>query len=135
MTSNDYQKTALQYQAPKRLHMASEWPTMALAAVENIPAMDEQTSILRLLEGLMGLNGEAGEAIDIMKKVLFQGHKFDRRHVALELGDICWYLALAADAIGYDLEEIMQMNIDKLSTRYPNGFAVERSVNREEGDL
>ena len=83
----------------------------------------------------MGLNGEAGEAMDILKKTLFQGHKLDRRHVALELGDICWYLALAADAIGYDLEDIMMMNVDKLRTRYPDGFESDRSVNRKEGDI
>lgn len=83
----------------------------------------------------MGLSGEAGEATDILKKVLFQGHMLDEEHVALELGDICWYLALAADAIGYDLETIMQMNIDKLKARYPNGFEVDKSVHRKEGDI
>lgn len=83
----------------------------------------------------MGLSGEAGEACDIVKKVLFQGHQLDREHVALELGDICWYLALASDAIGYDLEEIMQMNIDKLWGRYPDGFEVEKSVHRKENDI
>lgn len=83
----------------------------------------------------MGLNGEAGEAVDILKKVLFQGHKLDREHIAFELGDICWYLALAADAIGYDLETIMKMNIDKLYARYPDGFEVDKSVNRKAGDI
>lgn len=83
----------------------------------------------------MGLNGEAGEALDILKKILFQGHGIDRNHIALELGDIAWYLALSADAIGYDLETIMSMNIEKLKARYPNGFETERSVNREEGDI
>ena len=83
----------------------------------------------------MGMNGEAGEASDILKKVLFQGHKLDREHMAKELGDVCWYIALAADAIGYTLEEVMQMNIDKLYARYPNGFETERSVNREDGDV
>lgn len=83
----------------------------------------------------MGLNGEAGEAMDILKKVLFQGHKLDREHVALELGDIAWYLALAADAIGYDLETIFQKNIDKLKARYPDGFETEKSQNRREDDI
>ena len=55
--------------------------------------------------------------------------------IAKELGDICWYIAEAASAIGYDLETIMQMNIDKLRKRYPEGFSVERSKNRESGDV
>lgn len=90
---------------------------------------------IRILDGLMGLNGEAGEAIDILKKVLFQGHEFDREHMAKELGDIAWYLAVSADAIGYDLETIFQMNIDKLKSRYPDGFDTEQSQNRAVNDI
>lgn len=90
---------------------------------------------IRVLEGLMGLNGEAGEAIDLMKKVLFQGHEFDREHMAKELGDIAWYLAVSADAIGYDLESILQMNVDKLRARYPDGFSMEQSLHRSANDI
>ena len=61
-----------------------------------------------LLNGLMGLNGEAGEAIDILKKHLFQGHELDTAHMAKELGDVAWYLAVSANAIGYDLETFRQ---------------------------
>lgn len=89
----------------------------------------------RLLNGLMGLNGEAGECIDILKKHLFQGHELDREHMAKELGDVAWYLAVSADALGYDLETILQMNIDKLKARYPEGFNSEFSQNRKEGDV
>ncbi len=89
----------------------------------------------RILNGLMGLNGESGEAIDILKKHLFQGHKFDKEHIAKELGDIAWYLAVSADAIGYDLETILQMNVDKLKKRYPDGFKAELSINRNENDI
>lgn len=93
-------------------------------------------SRLQLLEnGLMGLNGEAGECIDILKKHLFQGHELDTEHIAKELGDVVWYLAVSAHAIGYDLEEIMQMNVDKLKTRYPDGFDAEHSLHRAENDI
>ena len=85
-----------------------------------------------LINGVMGLCGESGEAIDLVKKHLAQGHELDREKLAKELGDIAWYLAETATAIGYPLEEILQMNIDKLRARYPEGFAVERSVNRDE---
>lgn len=89
----------------------------------------------RLENGLMGLCGEAGECIDLLKKHLFQGHILDERHLALELGDVAWYLAVSADALGYDLESVLKMNVDKLRARYPNGFDPERSQVREEGDI
>lgn len=89
----------------------------------------------RILQGLMGLCGEAGEALDILKKHLFQGHDLDLEHVAKELGDVAWYLAVSADAIGYDLEEILQMNVDKLRARYPDGFDAGLSRNRKTGDI
>lgn len=88
-----------------------------------------------LLDGLMGLNGEAGEAIDLLKKSLFQGHSLDVNHIAKELGDVAWYLAISAEAIGYSLEEILEMNIDKLRARYPEGFDTELSQHRKEGDV
>lgn len=87
------------------------------------------------LNGVMGLAGESGECVDMMKKHLFQGHKLDKEHLAKELGDVAWYLAVTAYAIGYDLETIMQMNVDKLRKRYPDGFDPERSQHREKGDV
>lgn len=83
-----------------------------------------------LLNGVMGLNGEAGECIDIMKKHIFQGHELDREHMIEELGDVAWYLAVACEGIGVSLEEIMRGNIDKLKARYPEGFDKARSINR-----
>lgn len=118
MTPNEYQKLALR----------TEHDTNPRFSEIDIDG-------LRLINGLMGLNGEAGEAIDILKKHLFQGHDYDREHLAKELGDVAWYLAVSADALGYSLEEILNMNVEKLRARYPDGFEAERSVNREEGDL
>lgn len=86
----------------------------------------------RLAEYLMGLSGESGEAIDILKKHMFQGHSIDVKDLALELGDVAWYLAMAANALGYSLSDIFRMNIEKLIKRYPEGFDPERSVNRDE---
>ena len=93
------------------------------------------TPIEQLTNGLMGLNGEAGEAIDILKKHLFQGHELDSEHMAKELGDVAWYLAVSANAIGYDLETVMQMNVEKLKARYPDGFDAEHSLHRNKGDI
>ena len=83
-----------------------------------------------ILNGVMGLNGEAGETIDIVKKHVFQGHELDREHLAEELGDCLWYIAVTANGIGYTLEDIAKMNVEKLHKRYPNGFETERSINR-----
>ena len=63
----------------------------------------------------------------MIKKHLDQGHDLDTAHMAKELGDVAWYLALGATVIGYDLEDILQMNVDKLRARYPDGFDTERS--------
>lgn len=83
-----------------------------------------------LINGVMGLCGESGEAIDIVKKWFAQGHKLDREHLIKELGDIAWYLAETATALDVSLEEVFRGNIDKLKSRYPEGFDAEKSINR-----
>lgn len=88
-----------------------------------------------LINSVMGLCGESGEAIDIVKRWLAQGHELDKEHLAKELGDIAWYLAEAATALDIPLEDILQTNIDKLKKRYPEGFEAERSILRPEGDV
>ena len=85
-----------------------------------------------LINGVMGLCGESGEAIDIVKKHLHQGHELDKEKLAKELGDIAWYLAETAWALDIPLEEILQGNIDKLKKRFPEGFSTERSIMRTE---
>ena len=86
-----------------------------------------------LINGVMGLCGESGEAIDIVKKWLAQGHELDREKLAKELGDIAWYLAETATALGLDLDDIFAANIEKLKRRYPEGFDAERSIHRTDG--
>ena len=105
----------------------NEYQKLALRTLN--PELNERDV---LINGVMGLCGESGEAIDIVKKHLAQGHPLDREKLAKELGDIAWYLAETAFAIGYPLEEILQMNIDKLKARYPEGFSSENSINRQE---
>ena len=83
-----------------------------------------------LINGVMGLCGESGEAIDIVKKWLAQGHELDKDKLAKELGEIAWYLAETAWALDIPLEKILQGNIEKLKKRYPEGFSADRSVNR-----
>ncbi|MBR4470157.1 MAG: nucleoside triphosphate pyrophosphohydrolase family protein [Erysipelotrichaceae bacterium] len=83
-----------------------------------------------LINAVMGLCSESGEAIDIVKKQLFQGHELDEAHLKEELGDIAWYLAEAAQALGVDLDEIFVSNIEKLKKRFPDGFEADKSINR-----
>ena len=107
----------------------NEYQKLAMLTLN--PALDNKDV---LINGVMGLCGESGEAIDIVKKHLAQGHELDTEHLAKELGDIAWYLAETATAIGYDLEDIFQMNIEKLKKRYPQGFSANNSINRQSGD-
>ena len=86
------------------------------------------------INGVMGLCGESGEVIDLVKKHLHQGHALDREKLIKELGDVCWYVAEIASALDTDLDTVMQKNIDKLRARYPEGFDTLRSQNRCEKD-
>lgn len=96
------------------------------------PDMDERGM---LYEVGLGITGEAGEVADIIKKHLRQGHSLDKEHLAKELGDVAWYIALGCQVLNIPMEDVLQANIDKLSARYPNGFEAAKSVNRAEGDV
>ena len=104
----------------------NEYQKLALTTLN--PELSQKDA---LINGVMGLCGEAGEAIDIVKKHLHQGHELDREKLVKELGDIAWYLAETAAALDISLEEVLERNIEKLRSRYPEGFSTERSVNRE----
>ena len=101
-----------------------------LSAMRPANGMDKRYPMI--LNGVLGLNGESGECADIVKKHLFQGHELDEKHLAEELGDVLWYIAVTAFSIGYDLDEIAQINVSKLLKRYPDGFDKARSVNRDD---
>ena len=85
-----------------------------------------------IINGAMGLCGESGEVIDLIKKCCFQGHELNFDKIVEELGDVLWYVAILCEGIYVTMEEVMQKNIDKLKKRYPNGFEAERSVNRDD---
>lgn len=106
---------------------------------DGITANDYQRACLRTAPGdksewlenaIYGIIGEAGEIVDLVKKHKWQGHTLNAEDVALELGDLLWYVSLLASAINYDLGTVMQMNKKKLEQRYPEGFSKDRSINR-----
>lgn len=107
ITADDYQRAALRTAQADRL------------------SADEL-----LLNGVMGLCGEAGECIDLVKKARFQGHELNTEKLAEELGDVAWYLAVAAHGLGIPLSSILEGNVEKLMKRYPGGFDKARSMNR-----
>ena len=83
---------------------------------------------------LHGMVGEIGEIHSIYQKV-YQDHVFDETHLKLEVGDLLWFIAEFCTAHGWDLDEIMELNINKLMNRYPDGFDEEKSKNRMKGDI
>lgn len=83
-----------------------------------------------LVNCALGLTGEAGEFADMVKKKVFHGHTLDKEKAIKEVSDVLWYCAVASYVLGYTLDEVMQINIDKLMVRYPNGFDTAHSIAR-----
>jgi NTP pyrophosphatase (non-canonical NTP hydrolase) len=113
-----------------------DYPTLS-ARLSELEA--EGANVTQLLTAALGLTAEAGEFTEVVKKIFLQGKPYTEEnifHMKRELGDICWYLAQACMALDVNFREIMEMNYEKLSARYPEGaFDVYRSENRVEGDL
>ena len=97
------------------------------AAMRTNPEKDLEKN---LVNAALGLCGETGEVADLIKKWKNQGHSLDEDKLIEELGDVMWYIALAADSLGYTLSEIASKNIRKLKIRYPYGFDSNKSINR-----
>lgn len=123
MTGKEYQELAMRTndgKATERL-LTAEFPKGA--------------NIGGVLNGCLGLSGEVGEFNDMVKKSIFHEKSLDVEHAKKEIGDVMWYIAMICHSFGWNLDEIMQMNIDKLKARYPDGFSVENSLHRKEGDV
>jgi len=110
-----------------------------LALSDRLVQLDEKgANIERLLTAGVGLNAEAGEFLEIIKKMIFQGKPWsedNREHLVIELGDAIWYIANACMALEVSFDEVVALNVKKLKKRYPGGqFDVYYSENREEGD-
>lgn len=100
-----------------------------IAAMRTASAKDNDKLILN---GVMGLNGESGECIDIVKKHMFQGHELNKKKLVDELGDVLWYVAITCEGLGVSMDDVMKHNVEKLMKRYPDGFDKERSIHRKE---
>lgn len=135
MESTEYQWLAMRTNDGKCTERVFEIASKVIALEVEGHTRDEIRQILgcdpgELLNGALGLPGEAGEVADHIKKYIFHGHPLDRSELIKELGDVCWYLALIAHAIDVPLDVIMISNIEKLRNRYPEGFSESASINR-----
>ena len=115
---------------------SSEYPKL----VERLNELEGQgADVSRLMTAAFGMSAEAGEFTEVVKKIFLQGKPYNEDnvfHMKRELGDLCWYLAQACIALDITFEEVLEMNYEKLSARYPAGsFNVYHSENRVEGDL
>ena len=101
--------------------------------------LQEDCNVTQLLTASLGLTAESGEFTEVVKKIFLQGKPYTEEnvfHMKRELGDICWYLAQACMALDTTFDEVIEMNVEKLESRYPGGsFNVHHSENRKEGDL
>ena len=131
--SNKYVDFVRQTTSPESLDYA------ALLTRLNKLELEDDCNVSQLLTAAFGLSAEAGEFTEVVKKMFLQGKPYTEEnvfHLKREMGDICWYLAQACMALDTDFNEIMDMNVDKLGARYPEGaFDVYKSENRVEGDV
>lgn len=109
-----------------------------IARMSELEAAND-ADVPRLLTAALGMSAEAGEFTEVIKKIILQGKPYNDEnvfHLKRELGDVCWYIAQACMALDTNFHEILEMNYEKLSARYPEGtFSVYKSENRKEGDL
>lgn len=137
MTGNEYQKLAMRTNDGK----CTDRLCGLMERIEDynsgtrIGKHVEEIDVGGVINGLFGLSGEVGELTDMVKKWIFHNKSFDITHAQKELGDVMWYIAMTCESFGWSLDEIMQMNIDKLKKRYPDGFDTERANNRSPEDV
>jgi NTP pyrophosphatase (non-canonical NTP hydrolase) len=124
MCGNEYQKLAMRTNDGK----ATERLNDKLEA-------EQRYDFGGIIDAALGLSGEVGELNDLLKKWVFHKKPFHIDHAKKELGDIMWYVAMMCQSMGWELDDILQTNIDKLKARYPDGFDAVRANNRQEGDV
>ena len=117
---------------------ASSDITQLLARMTELEASND-ADVPRLLTAALGMSAECGELVEIIKKILLQGKSYSEDnvlHMKKEAGDVLWYLSQLCIALDTTFEELMEINYQKLSSRYPEGtFSVYKSENRVEGDI
>lgn len=140
MTGKEYQSLAMRTNDGKATDRLLEEVLVCdmmkyLLQQDSIVEDERYRDIGGIFNACLGLSGEVGEFNDMIKKWIFHEKELDIEHAKKELGDIMWYVALMCDSFGWNLDEILDINVAKLKNRYPQGFDVERANNRQEGDV
>lgn len=92
---------------------------------------ESETYLLDDLHMVLGMQTESAEIADVYKKHIAYGKDLDLVNIKEEIGDLMWYIANLCTLKGWDLECIMQTNIDKLKVRFPEKFTNENALNRD----
>lgn len=135
MKANEYQKLAMRTndgKASDRLIGKMQEYDMKFS---NEQSDKESVDIGGIFNACLGLSGEVGEFNDMIKKWVFHEKDLDMEHAKKEAGDILWYISMLCESFGWNMNEIMQMNVDKLIARYPDGFDIDRANHRAQGDV
>lgn len=138
MTASEYVKASMRTNDGKgtdRLINALTKSIINSCEVVNSDSKDNVKDLGGIINACLGLSGEVGEFNDMIKKWIFHEKPLEEEHAKKELGDVMWYVAMMCHSFGWDMDEILQMNVDKLKARYPGGFDVNKANNRKEGDV
>lgn len=90
-----------------------------------------QEEVAKLFHFFVGIATESGELLDALKKSVIYGKTLDKVNLKEELGDVMWYVARACSVLNLTLEEVMEVNINKLKARYGAAFTEHAAVNRD----
>ena len=136
MTGNEYQKLA----SRTNDGFATDRLFDKIALIQFVKETGANANLAKydlggVMNACLGLAGEVGELNDMIKKWVFHEKELDETHLKKELGDVMWYVAMMCQSVGWELDDVLQMNIDKLIARYPEGFDVDRANHRQAGDV
>lgn len=139
MTGKEYVELAMRTNdknATKRLRkMMDQEMASRFVGINKPNLLSETENIGEIVNGCFGLAGESGETLDLIKKWIFHEKTLDKEHLKEELGDVMWYIAMICHGFDFDLDEILELNIKKLKTRYPEGFEPQKANDRAEKDV
>lgn len=138
MTGSEYQKLAMRTndgKATNRVIQSILTCDIEYLHGQNVVRKEDMIDVGCILNGCLGLAGESGETLDMIKKWVFHEKELDKEHLKKEIGDVMWYVAMICESAGFDLDDVLQTNIDKLKARYPEGFDTYLANHREEGDI
>ena len=126
MTGNEYQSLAMRTNDGKSTERLGYHTDSKLNEVDDFGGV---------INGCLGLAGESGEVLDIIKKWVFHEKELDKDHLKKEIGDVMWYVAMLCESFDFNIDEILKINVCKLKSRYPDGFDTEKANHRMPGDV